>query len=105
MAESLERRATGSPTWLASIPVWDGDRAATTMPAVMARRSPEYTAFLKRLRAARVKAGLSQEEVVRRIGKPQSYLSKCESGERRVDVVELAALAKVYGVRITYFFG
>ena len=48
-------------------------------------------------------AGLSQEQVARRIGKPQSYVSKCESGERRVDVVELKAFAKLYGVPLAFF--
>ena len=69
----------------------------------MARRSADYTSFLRKLREARVAAGLSQAVVARRLGKPQSFVSKCESGERRVDVVELKFFAKVYGVPITYF--
>jgi len=63
----------------------------------------QYDAFLKRLRQARLKAGLTQEEVARRLGKPQSFVSKCESGERRVDVVELTRLAKLYGKTLDFF--
>ena len=66
-------------------------------------RSPRYRQFLKRLRAARLEAGLTQIDVARAIGKPQSFVSKCESGERRVDVVELEQFAKVYGKRFSYF--
>jgi len=50
-----------------------------------------YRQFLSRLREARTLAGLTQGEVARRLRKPQSFVSKCESGERRVDVVELLA--------------
>jgi len=71
----------------------------------MARRTVDYSAFLKRLRRARQHAGISQEEAGRRLGKPQSYVSKCESGERRVDVVELMAFARIYGVPINFFYG
>jgi hypothetical protein len=35
--------------------------------------------------------------------KPQSFVSKCESGERRVDFVELKEFARVYKVPISYF--
>ena len=66
-------------------------------------RSPRYRQFLKRLRAARLEAGLTQIDVARAIRKPQSFVSKCESGERRVDVVELEQFAKVYGKRFSYF--
>jgi len=59
-------------------------------------RRPDYRRFLQRLRAAREGAGLTQVEVARRLRVPQSYVSKCESGERRVDVIELAALARLY---------
>lgn len=65
--------------------------------------SSRYQEFLKRLRTARGNAGLSQVEVARQLGKPQSYVSKCESGERRVDVVELLEFARVYGVPIESF--
>lgn len=58
--------------------------------------SPEYQRFLRRLRRARLDAGLSQAEVARAIRKPQSFMSKSESGERRLDVIELAAIARLY---------
>ncbi len=69
----------------------------------MARNSADYAAFLRRLRRARQDAGLSQSEVARRLGKPQSYVSKCESGERRVDVIELLAFGRIYGLSVNAF--
>jgi transcriptional regulator with XRE-family HTH domain len=63
----------------------------------------EYERFLKAFRKARESRGLTQVEVARILKKPQSYVSKCESGERRVDVIELAAFAKVYGKPLDYF--
>lgn len=63
----------------------------------------EYAAFRGRLVAARLEAGLSQQEVADRLGKPQSWISKNESGERRVDAVELAKLAKVLKRPIAWF--
>ena len=62
-----------------------------------------YRGFLARLREARRKAGLTQAEASRRLGKAQSFLSKCESGERRIDFVELLILADLYGVDIDFF--
>ena len=40
------------------------------------------------MRATREARGISQQELARRLGKPQSYVSKAEMGERRLDVVE-----------------
>lgn len=62
-----------------------------------------YRRFLGKLRRARKEAGLTQAEVARRLGKPQSFVSKVESGERRVDVVELQILAALYGKELADF--
>lgn len=56
-----------------------------------------YRRLLHALRAAREAAGLTQAEVAARLKTYASYVSKVESGERRVDVVELAHLCRVYG--------
>jgi transcriptional regulator with XRE-family HTH domain len=60
--------------------------------------SAEYKLFCKLLKGARMKAGLSQEEVAKRLNRPQSYVSKYESGERRLDVIEFLRVAKVLKV-------
>jgi transcriptional regulator with XRE-family HTH domain len=63
----------------------------------------EYHAFLRRLRAARKEAGLSQVDVAKAMRRPQSWVSRCESGERRVDVIELQSFARLYKRPILYF--
>lgn len=64
---------------------------------------PKYLRFLARLRAARAQAGLTQAEVAMRLGKPQSFVSKCEAGERRIDVIELVAFARLYRRPLDFF--
>ena len=63
----------------------------------------ENTAFVERLRAARIEAGLTQVQVAKKIGRPQSHVSNIESGQQRVDVIELKRFAKLYGKDIKYF--
>lgn len=63
----------------------------------------EYQLTIKRLREARLGAHLKQEEVAAKLNKPQSYISKIERGERRIDVAELAALAKIYKKNLDHF--
>jgi transcriptional regulator with XRE-family HTH domain len=65
--------------------------------------SQGYDAFLRRLRAARVRAGVTQEELARRLGRKQSFVSKCERGERRLDVVEARAFCVALGVSFPRF--
>ena len=65
--------------------------------------SSAYRRFLGRLRRARLDAGLSQVTVARALGKPSSYPSKCELGERRVDFVELVEFARLYRKPLQYF--
>ena len=61
-----------------------------------AMHSREYRRLLYRLREARLEAGLRQADVARKLRRPQSYISKIELGERRIDPIELKALAAVY---------
>jgi transcriptional regulator with XRE-family HTH domain len=63
----------------------------------------DYRRLVEALRQARKKAGLTQQEVARRLGTYATFVSKCESGERRVDVVELAAFCRLYGTDLVSF--
>jgi len=63
----------------------------------------EYIAFAERLRTARLEAGLSQVELGHKLKRPQSYVSNIESGQQRVDVVELKQFAKVCEKPMSYF--
>ena len=63
----------------------------------------KYQKLIKRLRQARLEAGLTQVEAGKKLKKPQAYLSKIERGERRIDAVELDELAKIYGKPLDYF--
>jgi transcriptional regulator with XRE-family HTH domain len=65
--------------------------------------SVRYQAFLRRLRQAREEANLTQAQVAKKLNQPQSYVSRCESGERRVDVVELTDFATIYQKNLEYF--
>lgn len=60
--------------------------------------SDEYKKLTAILLDARRNAGLTQQEVADRLGKPQSYIAKVERNERRIDVVEFISLAKALGV-------
>lgn len=46
---------------------------------------------------------MTQEQVARILGRPQSFVAKCESGERRVDIVELLDYAALYKKPLTFF--
>ena len=63
----------------------------------------EYKKVIERLKKARQESGLKQIEVAEKLGKPQSYISKIEQGERRIDVIELKKIAGVYKKAIEYF--
>lgn len=67
------------------------------------RQSTRYRKLLKELKAARINAKLTQTEVAAKFGAHASFISKCESGERRVDVIELADFCKIYGVTLEEF--
>lgn len=63
----------------------------------------EYRRLVVALRAARERAGLTQQQAAQAMGVYASFVSKCESGERRVDVIELAAFCRAYDTDLTSF--
>lgn len=63
----------------------------------------EYQQVIERLKNARLELGLTQKEVAERIKKPQSYVSKVEAGEQRVDIIELKHFAELYKKDLRYF--
>jgi len=65
--------------------------------------SERYALFLKKLKQARLDAGLTQAQVATALGELQSFVSKCEAGERRVDIVELERFGKLYRKPISEF--
>ena len=53
------------------------------------------------LRQIRLEATLTQGQVAERIGQSQSYVSKYESGEQRLDLIELEAVCNAVGISLT----
>ncbi len=63
----------------------------------------DYERFRALLIAARESAGMTQHEAADRLGRSQSFVAKSETGERRVDIVELWKFARLYGKPLGYF--
>jgi len=65
--------------------------------------SKESESLVKQLKKARKEAKLNQNEAARLICVSQSYISKVESGQIRMDIIQLKNFAKVYGKSIDFF--
>jgi transcriptional regulator with XRE-family HTH domain len=63
----------------------------------------EYGLFLALLREVRQRQGLTQVELAERLGETQSFVSKCERGERRLDVAQLRVFCQALGVPLVKF--
>jgi transcriptional regulator with XRE-family HTH domain len=65
--------------------------------------SKEHRSLVERLKKARKERGLDQMEVAELLGVSQSYVSKIEAGQRRIDIIQLKRFAKIYRKKIEYF--
>jgi len=65
--------------------------------------SDDYQSIIKRLKEARLEIGFSQQDIADKLGKPQSFISKIESGERRLDVAEIKKFASIYKKNVSFF--
>jgi len=66
--------------------------------------SPEHRALCTILVAARLTAGLTQQDVAKRLRRPQSFVAKVEGGERRLDILEFIAVARALDTDPTALF-
>ena len=64
---------------------------------------PEYDVLITKLISARKECDLTQKEVGDKLGWRQDYISKLEAKQRRLDILELHDLAKIYNKDITFF--
>jgi transcriptional regulator with XRE-family HTH domain len=55
------------------------------------------------LKSLRTEAGLRQVELAEILGQPQSFVSKIESGERRLDILELRQVCQAFGISLEQF--
>lgn len=83
-------------------PFWDNpEMGLLRLPNIFCRQhsmksihSAPYIHLLKLLVERRNEAGLSQSQVAEKLGRPQSYVSKFERGERRLDVIEFLEVCR-----------
>lgn len=81
------------PIWVlvGSLPFASGGSMTSTL------HDSDYRTFVLRLIALRKAAGLTQAELAARVAKPQSYISKTERFERRIDPAEFRAIVTALG--------
>ena len=68
-------------------------------------RKSDYRAVARLFREARERAGLKQGEVAEQLGVPQSFVSKYESGERRLDLLEVRRICSVLNIGLVDLVG
>ncbi len=65
--------------------------------------SKEHQVIIYKLKKAREESGLDQIQAAKLLKKTQSYISKIESGQRRIDIVQLKEFAKIYKKELGFF--
>ena len=63
----------------------------------------EYKCFTEKLKEARKEMGIDQKKTAKLLGKTQSYVSKVESGQIRVDIIQLKKFAEIYKKNLDFF--
>lgn len=59
--------------------------------------------LVSKLVTARKRANLRQIDAAKKLGRTQSYISKIEAGQRRIDTVQLKEFCRIYKKKIDFF--
>ncbi|VAW52928.1 hypothetical protein MNBD_GAMMA05-1871 [hydrothermal vent metagenome] len=73
------------------------------MSAMSGGTQTEKEALRNLLRQQRDEAGLRQIDLAKKLGKPQSYISKYESGEKSLDILEVKEICAVFEITLSDF--
>jgi transcriptional regulator with XRE-family HTH domain len=65
--------------------------------------SREYAVVLRLLRDARKEAGLTQTELAEKLKQSQSFVTKVERGDRRLDIIQLRTICQTFGLTLAEF--
>jgi transcriptional regulator with XRE-family HTH domain len=63
----------------------------------------EYAVILRLLKEARESAGITQVQLAKKLKLSQSFVTKMERGDRRIDVVQLRTICQIYGITLIEF--
>lgn len=63
----------------------------------------EHKVLVSKIRNARLSSGMNQAEVSKKLGVSQSYLSKLETGQIRIEAIQLKRIANFYKKSLSYF--
>lgn len=77
--------------------------AGIVLPMPRANSVAQKARLQALLRQVRSEAGLRQADLAKRLGQPQSFVSKYESGERRLDILELRDVCRAVGIPLKEF--
>jgi ribosome-binding protein aMBF1 (putative translation factor) len=80
-----------------------GSRADTIRAVTRNPYSYHQVKLQELLQKMRLEAGMRQEDLAKRIGVPQSFVSKYESGDRRLDFIEVRKVCAALGVSLADF--
>jgi len=67
--------------------------------------SKEYKHLVEQIKKARKEADFDQKKVAKSLGRTQSYVSKVESGQVRIDIIQLKEFARIYKKDLKFFIG
>ena len=63
----------------------------------------DHRILVQKLRQARIESGFDQKYAAKLLNKSQSYISKIESGQRKIEIFQLKSFAEIYKKNIEYF--